>query len=138
MIIDQQFLNELSSQTKANPRLRQNYDMRTSTEDGSQRMLNALEVGTVLPIHRHPRTTETMVMVRGKLMEYFYNEKGELTDKILLEAGGEQPVLQIPVGQWHSLEVLEKGTVVFEAKDGKYEALKDEDVMKLNDKQFNI
>ena len=131
MIIDQQFLDELSAQAKANPRLRQNYDMRTSTEDGSQRMLNALEVGTILPIHRHPKTTETMVMVRGKLMEYFYNEKGELTDKILLEAGGAQPVLQIPVGQWHSLEVLEEGTVIFEAKDGKYEALGEEDIMNI-------
>lgn len=129
MIIDQKFLDNLSSQSKANPRLRQNYDLRTSSEDSSQRMLNALEVGTVLPIHRHTKSTETLVMVRGKLREYFYNDNGEVTESILLEAGGETPMLQIPVGQWHSLEVLEEGTVIFEAKDGAYEPLAEEDVL---------
>ena len=129
MIIDQKFLDELSAQAKANPRLRQNYDLRTSSEDSSQRMLNALEVGTVLPIHRHTQNTETLVMIRGKLREYFYNDNGEVLESIILETGGEIPMLQIPVGQWHSLEVLEEGTVIFEAKDGAYESLAAEDVL---------
>lgn len=129
MIIDQTLLDELSAQAKANPRLRQSYDLRTSPEDGSQRMLNALEPGTVMPVHRHTGSTETMVMVRGSLREFFYDNEGNLTGTILLQAGGENPVLQIPVGQWHSLEVLEEGTVIFEAKDGKYEALGEEDIM---------
>lgn len=129
MIIDQKFLDELSAQAKANPRLRQNYDLRTSSEDSSQRMLNALEVGTVLPIHRHTQSTETLVMIRGKLREYFYNDNGEVLESIILETGGEIPMLQIPVGQWHSLEVLEEGTVIFEAKDGAYESLAAEDVL---------
>lgn len=130
MIIDNKLLDTLSAQAKANPRLRQNYDLRTSPEDNSQRMLNALEPGTELPIHRHTKSTETMVMVRGSLKEFFYDDEGNLTDTIYLQAGGENPMLQIPVGQWHSLEVLEEGTVVFEAKDGKYEPLKEEDLMK--------
>lgn len=128
MIIDQKFLDELSAQAKANPRLRQNYDFRTSSEDSSQRMLNALEVGTVLPIHRHTKSTETLVMVRGKLREYFYNDNGEVIESILLEAGGEIPMLQVPVGQWHSVEVLEEGTIIFEAKDGAYEPLIQSDI----------
>ena len=94
-------------------------------------MLNALEPGTELPIHRHTKSTET-IMVRGSLKEFFYDDEGNLTDTIYLQAGGENPMLQIPVGQWHSLEVLEEGTVVFEAKNGKYEPLKEEELMKLN------
>ena len=91
-------------------------------------MLNALEVGTVLPIHRHTKSTETLVMVRGKLREYFYNDNGEVIESILLEAGGEIPMLQVPVGQWHSVEVLEEGTIIFEAKDGAYEPLIQSDI----------
>lgn len=93
-------------------------------------MLNALEIETILPIHRHTKSTETLVMVRGKLRENFYNDNGEIIESIILETGGETPMLQIPVGQWHSLEVLDEGTVVFEAKDGRYEALPEEDIMK--------
>lgn len=104
--------------------------MRTSPADLSQRMLNALEIGTVLPIHRHTKTTETMVMVHGALKEYFYDNDGNLIDTILLEAGGDTPMLQVPVGQWHSLEVLEEGTIIFEAKDGVYEPLSENDIMK--------
>lgn len=129
MIFDQQLLDQLSAQAKANPRLRQNYDLRTSSADQSQRMLNALEIGTILPIHRHTKSTETLVMVRGKLREDFYNDNGEVIESVILEAGGETPMLQIPVGQWRSLEVLEEGTVIFEAKDGAYEPLAEEDVL---------
>lgn len=130
MIIDNRLLNALSSQAKASPRLRQNYDLRTSPADGSQRMLNALEPGTELPIHRHTKSIETMVLVRGSLKEFFYDDEGNLTDTFYLQAGCENPMLQISVGQWHSLEVLEEGTVVFEAKDGKYEPLKEDELMK--------
>lgn len=134
MIINKDFLDQLSAQAKSNPRLRQNYDMRTSSADQSQRMLNALEVGTVLPIHRHTKSTETMVMVRGALKEYFYDNEGNVTDIILLEAGGETTMLQIPVGQWHSLEVLQESTIIFEAKDGAYEPLAEEDIINFNNR----
>ena len=128
MKIDQSFLDKLSAQAKANSRLRQSFDLRTTSEDNSQRMLNAMEPGTVMPIHRHRNTSETMVMVRGKLIERFYDDAGNLTDEFVMEPCGEYPMVQIDDGQWHSLEVLESGTVIFEAKDGKYMPLGDEDI----------
>lgn len=131
MRIDFNLLDQLSAQARACERLRMNLDLRTSAEDNSQRMLNALEPGTILPIHRHRFSSETVVMVRGSLKEIFYNDNGEVTDIILMQAGGECPALQIPKGQWHTVEVLELGTVIFEAKDGAYVPLSDEDVMRL-------
>ena len=129
MKIDDTFLDDLTAQAKANSRLRQSYDLRTTSEDKSQRMLNALEPCTVIPIHRHRNSSETMVIVRGKLIERFYDDAGNLTDEFLMEPCGEYPMIQIPAGQWHSLEVLESGTIIFEAKDGKYMPLGEEDVI---------
>ena len=139
MFFDKDFLDKLSEQAKQNPRLRQSYDLRTTPEDNSQRMLNALEPGTLMPIHRHRNTSETMVMVRGKLIERFYDEKGNITEERLMVNGEEVMVngsseescsiVQIPAGQWHSLEVLESGTIIFEAKDGMYEPLGEEDIL---------
>lgn len=137
MIIDQKLLDELTAQAKANPRLRQAYDLRTTSDDKSQRMLNALEPGTIMPIHRHRNTSETMVMVRGKLIERFYDDNGNITDEFVMAPLGsvaepvEVPMVQIDKGQWHSLEVLEEGTVIFEAKDGAYEPLNDNDILKI-------
>lgn len=130
MIIDQNLLDSLSAQAKANPRLRQSYDLRTTPEDKSQRMLNALEPGTIMPIHRHRNTSETMVMVRGKLIERFYDYNGNITEEFVMEPCGQYAMLQIEVGRWHSLEVLEEGTVIFEAKDGAYEPLNENNLMK--------
>ena len=116
MIIAQKFLDDLSAHAKANPRLRQSYDLRTTPDDKSQRMLNALEPGTIMPIHRHRNTSETMVMVRGKLIERFYDDDGNITDEFLMDPCGQYLMVQIEVGRWHSLEVIEEGTVMFEAK----------------------
>ena len=118
MIIDNQLLDTLSSQAKASPRLRMNYDLRNSENDNSQRMLNALEPGTEMPIHRHRNTSETVVIVRGSLVERFYDEEGNVTEEVLMVPGGENPVVQIEKGRWYSLECLESNTVLFEAKDG--------------------
>lgn len=104
MIIDKQVLDNLTEQAKNNPRLRQAMDLRNSPEDGSQRMLNALEPGTVMPIHRHKGSSETCVCVRGRFEEYFYDENGNLTDTIDMIPGG--TVLNIEKGQWHSLKCL--------------------------------
>ena len=131
MKIDNDLLCALITKAKESERLRMNLDLRTSADDSSQRMLNALEPDTVLPIHRHRFSTETVVMVRGSLKEIFYNDEGEVTDTILMQAGGECPALQIPKGQWHTVEVLEPGTVIFEAKDGAYTPLTDEDVLRV-------
>lgn len=132
MRINNNLLEQLSAQAKACERLRMNLDLRTSTDDSSQRMLNALEPGTPLPIHRHRFSTETVVMLRGSIKEIFYNDNGEVTDIILMQAGGECPALQIPKGQWHTVEVMETGTIIFEAKDGVYAPLSDEDILKID------
>ena len=129
MIIDQKLLDDLSAQAKANPKLRQSLDLRTTPEDKSQRMLNALEPGTIMPIHRHRNSSETMVMVRGKLIERFYDDNGDITNEFIMEPCGECPGVQIEAGQWHSLEVLSSGTVIFESKDGAYSPLQSEDIL---------
>ena len=129
MIIDQELLDDLTAQAKASPRLRMAYDLRNSYDDNSQRMLNAIEPGTEMPIHRHCNSSETCVCVRGHFVEYFYDENGNLTDAIDMVPGG--TILNIPIGQWHSLKSLESGTVLLEAKDGKWEEMREEDVMKV-------
>ena len=130
MKIDVALLDALTAQAKASPRLRMNYDLRDSSEDGSQRMLNALEPGTPLPIHRHRFSSETVVCLRGHLRELFYDDAGKVTEVIDLAPGSECVALQIPRGQWHSVEVLESSTVIMEVKDGKYEPLGYEDILK--------
>ena len=127
MIIDKKVLDELTAQAKVNPRLRANLDLRDFAEDDSQRMLNAIEPGTVLPIHRHKATSETCICIRGHFEEYFYDDEGRLTETIDMVPGGN--VINIPVGQWHSLRSLESGTVLFEAKNGKYEPLAGDEVL---------
>ena len=127
MIITSTILDELTAKAKASPRLRMNYDLRNSAEDGSQRMLNAIEPGTVMPIHRHRNSSETCVCIRGHFEEYFYDSEGRLTDTIDMRPGG--TVINIPARQWHSLKSLESGTVLLECKDGRWEPLGEEDVM---------
>ena len=129
MIIDTNLLDALTAQAKASPRLRMNLDLRNSPADQSQRMLNALEPGTVMPIHRHRHTSETVVVLRGKVKWLYYNDKGELTDTILVEAGGDICGLSVPMGQWHSIECLESGSIILETKDGAWEALGEEDII---------
>lgn len=127
MIIDQQVLDTLTAHAKESPRLRMNLDLRNSPADQSQRMLNAIEPGTVLPIHRHRTTSETVVCLRGHFEEYFYDEEGRLTDTIDMVPGG--TLINIPAGQWHNLKSLESGTVLLECKDGPWEPLEDKDIL---------
>lgn len=126
MIIDKKVLDELTAQAKVNPRLRANLDLRDSAEDESQRMLNAIEPGTVLPIHRHMASSETCICIRGHFEEYFYDDEGRLTETINMVPEGN--VINIPAGQWHSLRSLESGTILFEAKNGKYAPLAEDEV----------
>ena len=129
MKITQAILDELTAQAKASPRLRMNLDLRNTPADQSQRMLNALEPGTVMPIHRHRHTSETVVVLRGKVKWLYYDDEGRLTDTILVEAGGDICGLSVPMGQWHSLECLERGSVILETKNGVWEAMREEDVL---------
>lgn len=121
MIIDNKLMDELSAQAKANPRLRKNYDLRNSENDNSQRMLNAIEPGTIMPIHRHPDTSTSVIIVRGKMRQNFYDDNGILTESVILDSEGEMRCVQIEQGRWHNLESLESGTILFEAKDGIWE-----------------
>ena len=127
MVITQEILDELIEKAKASERLRANMDLRNSPEDLSQRMLNALEPGTVMPIHRHLGTSETCVCIRGHFEEYLYDENGNLTETIDMVPSG--VVLNIEKGQWHSLKCLESGTILLEAKDGPYRPLTDDEVL---------
>ena len=137
MNFDRNILDELTQRAKESPRLRMNLDLRNSPEDGSQRMLNALEPGTVLPIHRHRTTSEVVVMLRGRAVQYLYDEQGRETDAVLLAAGaldgdgvpGAVPGMTVSKGQWHKLVALESGTVIFEAKDGPYEPISPADIL---------
>lgn len=127
MVIDEKILDALTAQAKACPRQRMNYDLRNSAEDQSQRMLNALEPGTIMPIHRHKGTSEINICIRGHFEEYFYDEEGNLTETVDMVPGG--VVLNIEAGRWHSLKCLESGTVLFECKDGAYRPLDEDEVM---------
>ena len=129
MVLTTEILDALSARAKVSERLRMNLDLRTSPNDQSQRMLNAMEPGTVLPIHRHTATCETIVVLRGSIKEMFYDDKGNLTESIVLKAGAEPSAMNIPAGIWHNLECLEPGTILFEAKDGAFEPRTEEDTM---------
>ena len=132
MIITKDILDELTEQAKASTRLRMNYDLRNSAEDGSQRMLNAIEPGSPLPIHRHKDTTETVVCLRGRLVEEYYDELERIcTEAIELSPNGPVVALNIPAGQWHTVRALESGTVILEVKDGAYEPTGPEDILSL-------
>lgn len=120
MIIDQSLLDSLTEQAKTNPRLRQAFDLRTTPEDNSQRILNAVEPGTVLPIHRHRGSTETIVVLRGKVVQHYYDEQGNKISSYELAPNTAQVAMSVPVGQWHALESLEEGSVILECKDGAY------------------
>ena len=122
-------MDRLTEEAKASPRLRMNMDLRNSSEDQSQRMLNAIEPGSPLPIHRHRLSSETVVCLRGHLREIYYNDEGEVTGTYDLAPNSECVALNIPKGQWHTVEVLESGTVIMETKDGAYEPLQDCDVL---------
>ena len=130
MKLDLALLDILSAQAKANPRLRQVYDLRTTPEDNSQRILNAMEPGTILPIHRHRGSTETVVVLRGKIRQNFYDEAGQLVESFVAgpcsdvgSTGSPQVYgFSVELGRWHNTECLEPGTVMMECKDGRYDA----------------
>ena len=132
MVINQALLDKLTEEAKASPRLRMNLDLRISADDQSQRMLNAIEPGSPLPIHRHRHTSETVVCLRGRLVWEFYDELERIcTEPIELSPNGQVVALNIPAGQWHTVKALESGSVILEMKEGAYEPLQDCDVLKM-------
>ena len=130
--ITQAILDDLTAKAKASPRLRMNMDLRNSADDKSQRMLNAIEPGSPMPIHRHQKTSETVVCLRGRLVWEFYDELERIcTDYIELTPNGQVVALNVPAGQWHTVKALESGSVILECKEGAYEPLQDEDVLSI-------
>ena len=119
MEINKDLLDNLFEQAKENPRLRQNLDLRTSSADTSQRMLNTLLPGTVVPIHRHPQSTENVFLLCGKIVEVICDENGNEIERIHLDPSVGNYGCVVPQGAWHTVEVLES-SVIYESKDGKY------------------
>ena len=132
MVINQALLDKLTEEAKASSRLRMNLDLRNSADDQSQRMLNAIEPGSPLPIHRHRHTSETVVCLRGRLVWEFYDELERIcTERIELSPNGPVVALNIPAGQWHTVRALESGSVILEMKEGAYEPTGPEDILAL-------
>lgn len=143
MVITKKILDELTEKAKASPRLRMNLDLRDSDTDGSQRMLNALEPGTVMPIHRHHASSETVVILRGKVKWVFFDDNDNLrsasplgsaknpnepTEEVILDANGEVRMLNVERDRWHSLVCLEDGSVLYESKNGAYQPLAEDEI----------
>ncbi len=148
MKIDNILLDKLSAQAQMSPRLRMNMDLRNSEGDSSQRMLNAIEPGSVVPVHRHQKTSETVVVLRGRVVEEYYDDAGVLVESFVLgdchvadaprndvldfAPRNDVPVacaLNVPAGRWHTLRALESGTVILEMKDGAYEPIGEGNIM---------
>ena len=155
MKLDNKLFDEILLRAQESPRRRMNFDLRTQAQipgqagndvkggagngvreagclewkDQSQRMLNVLMTDTVIPIHRHNDTSETVIVCRGKVREEFYDAEGNKTAGFVLEAGGECPGIQVPMGQYHTLVCLEDGSVIFEAKDRAYDPEGTEDFL---------
>ena len=142
MRLDNKLFYEILEKAQSSPRRRMNFDLRTQADapagvgssewtDQSQRMLNVLMTDTVIPIHRHTETSETVIVCRGKVREEFYDADGNKTAEFVMEAGGDCPGVQVPMGQYHTLVCLEDGSVIFEAKDRAYDPVGTEEFLKL-------
>lgn len=130
MIINEQLLNKVSSQAKESPRLRMNYNLHEHLGDKTHRFFNAMEPGTVVPIHRHRDTAETFMLVRGKMRVVFYDDYKRIIEDTILSIDNGIYGVHIPVGVWHWVEILEPNTATLEVKEGPYQPLTDEDIMK--------
>ncbi len=130
MIIDTKLLDEVSLKAKNSPRLRMNFNFHDSLDSKSQRLLNALEIGTEMPIHRHQLTSETYILVRGHIKVVLYDDSCTVTATYDLNPLEGRFGVHIPANQWHTLEVMEPGSVLFETKDGPYAIITEADILK--------
>ena len=131
MLIDTALLDSLTAKAQESPRLRMHFDLRDSVEDQSQRMLNAIEPGTVIPIHRHTGTSEDVVILRGRAEEVFFDDNGNETGRWQLAPGSDTPAIHVPIGQYHTCRSLESGTVIIEFKNTKYDPRTTEDLLEI-------
>lgn len=131
MVLSQSIINDLTEKASKSLRLRMNYNLHESFEDSVQRMFNALEPGTIVPIARHPYSNETLIMLRGKLRVLIYNDNKEIIEDVIIAPNTENIGYHIPKGTWHKVESLESGTVCFETREGPYTPVAPEDIMTL-------
>lgn len=129
-LIDNQLLSEVSQQATENQRLRMNYNFHDALNAPAQRLLNALQIGTDLPIHRHRHTAETYILLQGELKVLYYNDNKEVIESVVLNPLKGNHGIHIPAGQWHTIEVLAPDSIIFEVKDGPYAPLNEEDILK--------
>lgn len=129
MKLDKELLDSITQKAKESPRLRMNHNLHDSLDSKAQRLFNALEPGTVLPIHRHQNTDETYILVRGKIEVIFYNDDKKITDRFVISQEEGTFGVHIPKGTWHTLEVLESGSVIFEVKEGPYQPISENDIL---------
>lgn len=127
-IIGENIFDNLLNKAASNARLRTNLDLRNSESDTSQRMLNALMPGTSVPVHRHLTTSETVVLLKGRLAEVYFDDNGIETERIELDPNGANRGVQIEAGRWHTIDVHEP-SVIIEVKDGAYAPLADDEVL---------
>ena len=119
-IIDNNLIDSLVAQAKESPRLRMNYNFHESLDDKCHRLLNALEPGTVVPVHRHPTKDESFVVLRGKIRVNTYNDAGQVTESVVLSPADGKYGVDIAKNVWHGVECLESGSVIFEVKEGPF------------------
>lgn len=130
MILNSKILDETSGKAKTSHRLRMNYNLHKSFEDKVQRMFNALEPGTDVPIARHPYSSETLIMLRGKLRVLIYDDDKTIIEDVIISPNSENFGYHISQGTWHKVESLESGTVLYETREGPYAPVAEEDLMK--------
>ena len=130
-IIDQNLLDKVSAEAKESPRLRMNYNFHQSLDEKCHRFLNAVEPGTVVPIHKHPTKDETFVILRGKVRVTTHNDEGSIIESVVLCAEKGRYGVNIPKGVWHTLESLESGSCIFECKEGPFVEHEVDGILKL-------
>lgn len=130
MKLENKILNKVTEEAKASSRLRMNYNLHESFEDTVQRMFNALEPGTIVPIARHPNSSETLIMLRGKLRVLIYDDNKNIIEDVVIAPNSENIGYHIPKGTWHQVDSLEEGTVCFETREGPYAPVAEEDILK--------
>ena len=131
-VVDQVLLDKVSGEAKASPRLRMNYNFHQSLDEKCHRFLNAVEPGTVVPIHRHPTKDETFIVLRGRVRVLTYNDDGSFIDSVVLSNVDERYGVNIPKNVWHKVESLESGSVIFECKEGPFVPHEEDGILEID------
>lgn len=130
MVIEASILDDITDKAVSSRQLRMNYNLHKSFDDSVQRMFNALEPGTVVPIARHPYSSETLIMLRGKLRVLIYDDNKNIIENVVIAPNTENIGYHVPQGTWHRVESLEHGTICFETREGPYQPIAEEDLLK--------